>query len=76
MNLYQVQDSDRFIYVIAASFQHAIELWRSQIMTETSEDCSEDEPEGVALIANHAGIAGKDPDFPEVIFPEDISDCM
>lgn len=77
MNLYQVQDSERPMYVIAANWNHAIELWRSQIITENpNEDFTSEDPQGVSLIATHAGVAGKDSDLPDVIFPEDVIDCV
>lgn len=47
-NLYMIQD-DRPLYVVANSFQTALELWRLQIEMENGCDCSNENPDGIAF---------------------------
>lgn len=65
-NLYHVQDSDRPMYVVADGWQDAVDRWRAQIAAENPDsDCSEDQPDGVTLVAKGGG------DYPGLLLPED-----
>jgi hypothetical protein len=56
-NLYQVQDADRPMYVIARNWQGALELWRRQIRKENDmRDDEECEPMGISLVADYHDI--------------------
>lgn len=63
--LYHVQDTDRAMYVVASSWQEAVDRWKAQIREENESDpCDDEEPEGVTKIAE----AGED--FPELLLEE------
>lgn len=52
MNLYHVQDSDRPMYVVAATWMEALDAWKEVIRQENpDEDTSGTEPNGIALVA-------------------------
>lgn len=66
LSLFQVQDSDRSMWVIAENYGDAVERWQKQISHENpGDDCSDDQPDGVNLIAS-----GTDLDeMPEILLP-------
>lgn len=72
MNLYLVQDGERPMHVVAASFADAVHLWRAQIHRENADEysCADDPeltgPDGVTVIA-----CGTDREsMPELLLPE------
>lgn len=66
MNLFQVQDSDRPMWVVAESYGHAVKRWREQIAKENpTDDCSGEEPDGVNLIASGTDLNK----MPEILLP-------
>lgn len=51
MNLYHVQDADRPMYVVAASFGDAIDRWKEVIATENNMSINEvEEPMGCEYV--------------------------
>lgn len=62
MNLYNVQDLDRPMWIAANTCQEAIDKWRSQIAKENDSSIEEvGEPQGVQLVCEN------NDDFPEYI---------
>lgn len=51
MNLYHVQDSDRPMWVIAATWGGAVEKWKAKIREENGGVC-DDEPQGVQFVCD------------------------
>ena len=52
--LFHIQDTDCPMYVIAKDWQEALEKWRSQLCDDADEltsDSREEQPQGIALIA-------------------------
>lgn len=71
LSLFHVQDSDRPMWVIAENYGQAIERWREQIAKENpKDDCSDDHPDGVSLIASGTDLE----DIPEILLPTDLTD--
>lgn len=65
MKLYRVQDDDRPMHVLALDFEDAVRRWRAQIAQENPEDdCSDEYPEGVCLIAQNTDEA-----LPDLLLP-------
>ena len=51
--LFRVQDADRPAYVLATDWTQALSKWQQQIIDENpEEDCSDTEPDGIALVAD------------------------
>lgn len=66
MNLYQVQDSDRPMFVIATSWMAAVEMWKEQIAEENKITPADmNEPNGINLICEGSDTT----DMPELLFP-------
>ena len=65
MNLYEVQDSDRPIYVVAESWTQALEAWKEQMIfeNESTPGCGVPEPSGIRLVAENRG------DMPDLLLP-------
>lgn len=49
MNLYNIQDSDRPMFVVASCWQNALDKWKAKI-SEENDGSEGDEPEGISLI--------------------------
>ena len=66
LSLFQIQDDDRPMWVVAESFSHAIKRWRKQMAKENpgNDDCN-DQPNGVILVASGTDLD----DFPEILLP-------
>lgn len=65
MNLYEVQDADRPVYVIAESWESALRLWAARMAVENKISIDDIEsPKGVRLVAENTSN-----DFPEVLYP-------
>lgn len=63
MNLYQVQDSDRPMWVAAHTWAEAIHKWKVQISIENHTDVTGvTEPSGINLVCEN-----NNDDFPEYI---------
>ena len=72
MNLYQIQDDDRPMYVVAASWMDALEAWKRQIEVENgivpgSFSKSMLEPHGISLVCH----GGKE--MPLLLLPDRVA---
>lgn len=56
MNLYNVQDNDRPMFVLASSMEHAIQKWMALIKKENPELEEVDQPRGCIFLANDQDI--------------------
>lgn len=66
LSLFHVQDGDRPMWVIAENYGQAAERWREQIAKENpDDDCGDDQPDGVSLIASGTDLD----DMPDILLP-------
>jgi len=55
--LFLVQDDNRPMYVLAETWQEAVDKWRRVIQEENApDDCSDEQPKGVQLVAEPYGV--------------------
>lgn len=51
MNLYHIQDSDRPLWIVAASWSAALSTWKQDVAQENDMDPNEvEEPQGITLV--------------------------
>jgi hypothetical protein len=67
MNLYQVQDDDRPMFVVARDFGDAVRRWQAQIAKE-NEGCDGEQPKGVSVIAENSDVEA----YPDLLLPVEM----
>ena len=50
MKLFNVQDSDRPMFVVATDWQNALDKWKAKVREENEGEC--DEPQGIQLVCD------------------------
>ena len=58
MPLFQIQDSDRPMFIFATDWGQALIIWRNILARENPDsDCSEEQPDGINYVADDNDVA-------------------